>query len=91
MSNFGLIVKHDAEGKRIEMQCEHQNGIVYVVRGESNWVCSDELLHAHSLAGFFRELGELDDDRIASVMQRWGIYHRSRPLSDASQIKAAGE
>ena len=83
MPDFGLIVKHDNEGKRIEMQCEHQNGLVYVVRGEANWVCDEGLLHAHSLAGFFRELGELEDERVGDIMQRWGIYYRSRPLADA--------
>ena len=84
MPDFGLIVKHGSKGKRIEMQCEHQNGIAYVVRGEANWVCDEDLLHAHSLAGFFRELGELDDDRVAHIMQRWGIYYRPRPLATDS-------
>ena len=81
MPDIGLIVKHDTEGKRIEMQCEHQNGVAYIVRGEANWVCDEEMLHVHSLAGFFRELGELDDDRVAAIMQRWGIYYRPRPLA----------
>ena len=81
MADLGLTVKHGSDGKRIEMQCEHQNGLVYVVRGEANWVCSDELLHAHALAGFFRELVELDDERIGDVMQRWGIYYRQRALA----------
>ena len=85
MPDIGLIVKHDTEGKRIEMQCEHQNGVAYIVRGEANWVCDEEMLHVHSLAGFFRELGELDDDRVVAIMQRWGIYYRPRPLAtDAS-------
>ncbi len=88
MPDFGLIVKHDSEGKRIELQCEHQNGLVYVVRGEANWVCGEDLLHAHSLAGFFRELGELDDDRISEVMQRWGIYYRPRPLAEDAHADA---
>ncbi len=81
MADLGLTVKHDSDGKRIEMQCEHQNGLVYVVRGEASWVCSDELLHAHALAGFFRDLVELDDERISDVMQRWGIYYRQRALA----------
>ena len=81
MADLGLTVKHGSDGKRIEMQCEHQNGLVYVVRGEASWVCSDELLHAHALAGFFRELVELDDERIGDVMQRWGIYYRQRALA----------
>lgn len=84
MAQFGISVKHDSGGKRIEMQCEHQNGLAYVVRGEASWVCSDELLHAHALAGFFREVVELDDERINGIMQRWGIYYRTRPIADDS-------
>ena len=83
MPNFGLTVKNGSDGKRIELQCEHQNGLVYVVRAESSWVCSEDLLHAHALAGFFSELADLDDPRIAAAMQRWGIYYRPRPLADA--------
>ena len=82
MPNFGLTVKNGSDAKRIELQCEHQNGLVYVVRAESSWVCSEDLLHAHALAGFFRELTDLDDPRIAAAMQRWGIYYRPRPLAD---------
>ena len=84
MANFGLTVKHDSDGKRIELECEHQNGVVYVVRSEANWVCTDELLHVHSLAGFFRELCEIEDDRVYEAMQRWGIYFRPRPLASDS-------
>ena len=83
MPNFGLTVKNGADSKRIELQCEHQNGLVYVVRAESSWVCSEDLLHAHALAGFFRELTDLDDPRIAAAMQRWGIYYRPRPLAES--------
>ena len=35
---------------------------------------------AHALAGFFRELLTLDDQRVAALMQQWGIYYRSLPL-----------
>lgn len=83
MPNFGLTVKNGADSKRIELQCEHQNGLVYVVRAESSWVCSEDLLHAHALAGFFRELTDLDDPRIIDAMQRWGIYYRPRPLAES--------
>ena len=72
MSDFGLNVKGETGSRRVELECEHQNGLVYVVRAEKNWVCSDDLLHVHSLAGFFRELGELEDPRVREVMQRWG-------------------
>ncbi len=81
MEEFGLIIKDDTGGKRIELQCEHQNGLLYVVSGEASWVCSEELMHAHALAGFFRQLSELDDPRIKVLMQRWGLYYRPRPLA----------
>ena len=81
MSEFGVVVKQDTGGKRIEIQCTHQNGLLYVVPSEASWVCSEELLHAHALAGFFSQLMELNDDRVKALMQRWGLYYRSRPLS----------
>ena len=80
MAEHGLIIKQDTGGKRLEMQCEHQNGLLYVVPGDSSWVCSEELRHAHALAGFFRELMELDDDRVQGLMQKWGLYYRPRDL-----------
>ena len=80
MAEYGLIVNQGSGGVRVEMQCEHQNGLLYVVPGDSSWVCSDELRHAHALAGFFRELMELDDDRVQGLMQKWGLYYRPRSI-----------
>jgi hypothetical protein len=80
MSEFGLNLKHDTGGKRIEVQCEHQNGLIYIVPSEASWVCSEELLHAHALAGFFRQLVELDDPNVKDLMQKWGIYYRPRAI-----------
>ena len=31
---------------------------------------------------FFRELAELEDSNVREVMQRWGVYYRSRPLAE---------
>ena len=81
MEEFGLTIKEDTGGKRIELQCEHQNGLLYIVPGEASWVCSEELMHAHALAGFFQQMSELDDPRIKELMQRWGLYYRPRPLA----------
>ncbi len=81
MGELGLVVKSDSGGKRIEMECTHQNGLLYVVPGEASWVCSEDLLHAHALAGFFRQLGELADSRVNDLMQRWGLYYRPRALA----------
>ena len=65
---------------RIELRCEHQAGLLYVVEAAvMNWVCSRLLRPVHSLAGFFGELTALHDARVREVMQRWGLYYR--PLS----------
>ena len=79
MAELGLQVKHDTGGKRIEIQCTHQNGLLYIVPSEASWVCSDDLLHVHALAGFFGQLTELGDQRVREIMARWGIYFRTRP------------
>jgi len=89
MAEFGLTVKQDTGGKRLELQCEHQNGLLYVVPSESSWVCSDELLHVHALAGFFRQLTELNNADVKELMQRWGLYYRSRPLASDGTVDAA--
>ena len=81
MSGFGLVVKHDSGGKRLEVECPHQNGLLYVVPSEASWVCDDELLHVHALAGFFKDLVGLDDTSVKETMQRWGLYYRERPLA----------
>ena len=81
MAEYGINVKHDSGGKRLEIQCKHQNGLLYVVPSEASWVCTEDLLHAHALAGFFSQLTELKDQRVKDIMQRWGIYFRERPLA----------
>jgi hypothetical protein len=86
LAEYGLIVKQDSGGKRVEMQCEHQNGLLYVVPGDSSWVCSEELRHAHALAGFFRQLMELDDDRVQDLMQKWGLYYRPRSIDTEEEV-----
>ncbi len=80
MGTFGLTVKHDTGGKRIALECKHQNGLLYVVPSEASWVCAEDMLHVHALAGFFRQLVQLNDQRVEELMQRWGLYFRERPL-----------
>ena len=81
---YGVTIKEGQGGKRIEMECTHQNGLLYIVPSEASWVCSQEHLDAHALAGFFRDLVGLQDERIKELMQRWGMYFRERPLSPQS-------
>lgn len=65
---------------RIELECQHQHGLLYVVEGaEMNWVCSNRRRPVHSLSGFFKEL---TDARVRELMQRWGLYFRPLPLAD---------
>ena len=90
MPQFGMTVKQDTGGKRVELQCEHQNGLLYVVPGESSWVCSEELMHAHAIAGFFSQLVELNNAEVKELMQQWGLYYRLRPLASQEQDHEAG-
>jgi hypothetical protein len=65
---------------RIQVTCPHQSGLIYVVPAERSWVCSPDQLPSHALAGFFRELAELNDPRVKELMQSWGVYYRQLPL-----------
>ena len=89
MPQFGLTVKQDTGGKRVELQCEHQNGLLYVVPSEASWVCSEELMHAHAIAGFFGQLMELNNAEVKELMQRWGLYYRTRPLASLEPDREA--
>ncbi len=80
MNETGLTVSPGADMTRIQVTCPHQSGMLYVVPAERSWVCSAEQVPSHALAGFFRELLELRDPRVAELMQQWGIYYRQLPL-----------
>ncbi|MBI2856102.1 MAG: hypothetical protein HYX93_04575 [Chloroflexi bacterium] len=77
---YGVTVKQGSGETRLEVECAHQSGLLYVVPAEASWVCQPEHIHAHALAGFLRELVELGDVRVRDLMQRWGLYYRARPL-----------
>lgn len=80
----GLAINPGVDMTRIQATCPHQSGLLYVVPAERSWVCAPEQMPAHALAGFFRELLTLDDQRVAALMQQWGIYYRSLPLDGES-------
>lgn len=84
MSEYGVSIKPGVDITRIRISCRHQNGLLYVVPSDNSWVCSAEYMHAHSIAGFFREVVELDDSRVDELMQKWGLYFRPMPLEDTS-------
>jgi len=81
----GLMIKGSDGSKRIHLKCEHQNGVLYVVPAEASWVCDEDLLHAHSIAGFFDDIVDLDNKNIQQIMQKWGIYYRAVKTENSGQ------
>jgi hypothetical protein len=76
----GFTLKAGQGSASMEMECPHQNGLLYMVPGDLSWVCEDDVRPAHVLAGFFKEIADLDDARIREAMNRWGLYYRQRVL-----------
>ena len=72
MAETGITVKPGDGMTRIQATCNHQSGLIYMVPAERNWVCSNELLSAHALAGFFRELTALEDSQVRELMRHVG-------------------
>ena len=83
--SYGITVKQDTGGSRVEVQCKHQSGLLYVVPAEASWVCSAELAHAHALAGMMKELSQLQGRGVQQIMQKWGVYYRELPLQKANE------
>ena len=82
MAETGLTITPGQEMTRIQVSCEHQHGLIYVVPAERSWVCDSEHLPAHAFAGFFRELVGLQQPAVQQLMQQWGIYYRQLPRGD---------
>ena len=81
-ARYGLNLRPGVGSDRLEMQCEHQNGLLYMVPADKSWVCSDQYRHAHVLAGFFKDLMTIEHPAIGEIMNRWGLSYRERPLDD---------
>lgn len=82
----GITVKQGSGGSRVEIQCEHQSGLVYVVPADASWVCTDDMRPAHAIAGFLKDLAQMDSPQVQDAMQRWGIYYRELPLEAAEDV-----
>ena len=81
MADTGITVKSGNGMTGVQVTCGHQSGLIYVVPAPRSWVCSEELIPAHALAGFFRELVALKHGPVAELMQEWGIYYRQLPIA----------
>lgn len=88
MGSNGITITPSENMTRIQVTCEHQSGLIYVVPAERSWVCTPQRMPAHALAGFFRELVNLKDDRVAALMQDWGLYYRQLPLEVEEEAAA---
>jgi len=91
MADVGMTVKPGEGMTGIQVTCEHQSGLIYVVPAERSWVCSAENLPAHALAGFFRELVALKHPGVQDLMQQWGLYYRQLPLEAAETTESGQE
>ena len=85
MTEKGLNIRRNDGSKRIHLNCDHHNGVLYIVPAEASWVCSEDLLDAHSIAGFFSDIVNLDDEIIQQMMQKWGIYYRTVNKENSEQ------
>ena len=74
MAGQGISIKNASEGKRINLSCDHNSGVIYVVPSEASWVCNKENIGAHAISGFFRDISNLDDSKIEQIMKKWGLY-----------------
>jgi hypothetical protein len=77
---FGITIKHDNGGSRIEIRSQNQAGLLYAVPAEASWVATPEQLPAHALAGFLNDLTDLADPKVEDLMRKWGLYFRPLAL-----------
>ena len=87
---YGITVKQDTGGTRVELRSQNQAGLLYAVPAEASWVATAEQLHAHALAGFFNDLTTLADSRVGALMQKWGLYYRPLPLEESAEGEPDG-
>jgi len=83
MAEQGISIKNASEGKRINLSCDHNSGVIYIVPSEASWVCDQENIAAHTISGFFRDLTKLENSQIEQIMQKWGLYYRGLEVIDA--------
>lgn len=82
-TNHGVNVVIGEGNTRVLLGCTHQRGLLYMVPAEKSWVCTEDMLPGHALAGFLGELIARGDPEIEEMMQRWGIYFRQMPLDES--------
>ena len=89
MAEHGMTITASDDMTRIQVTCEHQSGLIYVVPAERSWVCDPESMPGHALAGFFRELAALNDRSVQDLMSQWGIFYRGLPIDAPADEESA--
>ena len=79
---YGITVKNDHGGARIEIRAQNQAGLLYAVPATASWVATPEQLPAHALAGFLSELVALGSPPVEALMKKWGLYFRPLALDE---------
>ena len=91
MTTSGLQIIQGNDMTRIRAVCDHQRGLIYVVPADRSWVCDQESMPAHALAGFFRELTSMENKEVQELMQQWGIYYRQLPKDQEDSEEPEGQ
>ena len=91
MTTSGLEIIPGNDMTRIKAVCDHQRGLIYVVPADRSWVCAQEFMPAHALAGFFRELTSMENKEVEELMQQWGIYYRQLPDEQEDSEESEGQ
>ena len=64
----------------LDLETNHLSGKLYFVKTDQNWVAEDDSIYIHSLIGFFSDFNKLNDSESKKLMQKWGIYFRTKDL-----------
>ena len=64
----------------LNLETNHLGGKLYFVKTDQNWVAEDDSIYIHSLIGFFSDFNKLNDSESKNLMQKWGIYFRTKDL-----------
>ena len=86
MDDSNVSIKGGFGSKRISLKCDHQNGLLYSIPSEANWVCDEDSIYIHSLAGFFKALTEIQNADVNKLMQRWGLYYRTKKNESTTDL-----
>lgn len=76
--NFNLTTSENMN--ILDLSTKHLSGKLYFVKTDQNWVAEDDSVYIHSLIGFFSDLNKLNDSESKNLMQKWGIYFRTKDL-----------